>query len=129
MIFQPKSSYSLDQLILDQNQKIIIVHFFRELYYNYKISQKIITITISKFKKSFILINLDCEKIFDLDNIYELAQNFCIIFFYKNKNLKIDGHNGDTNKIKNMDFSKNHFFYLLKKLNLCVKKGKLFVLL
>ena len=115
-----ESAYILDQILLDENEKIILINFRKKNNALNIFCKKI----LKNYRKSFIFLAINREIIFDFDMMYELFFVSENIFFYKNKRIFIDLGTGNNNKIKNLNFEKKNFALWLEKIFLGIKKGK-----
>jgi hypothetical protein len=124
--FYPKkkvinSAYIFDQLLMDENEKIILACF----YMKNKEKKFFPFTTLNLFSKNSIFIFVNREKIFDFDLMYELHFDSENMLFYKNKKILIDSGTGNNNKIKNLNFEKKKNIRLfLEKMYTGLKKGK-----
>nr|UXY88403.1 DIM1 family protein [Cryptomonas curvata] len=118
------SEYSNDQLILDEEKRILCINF--EVDFNF--------LFLNIYKKIFhnkklvithiIFYSLNTQAIKGYNQMYELFDSSSIIFFYKNKRLLIDNNSGNNNKIENFLRNSQCFHNFCQNIVLKVKKGK-----
>ena len=121
---QVNSSYILDQLILDEKEKIISVYFEKSTKQETRIVLKNIFTNLNAERKNLFFIYVNCEKVFDFDFMYELFESPCILFFYKNKHILIDTNTGNNNKLDRRSFDSENLLTFLHKMVIGIKKGK-----
>jgi len=94
-----KNDYSIDQAILDQANKFIILEFklifytleneIRQTYfYNTKHSKKVIQ-----------YYEIHLSKVKEFDFVYEIKISSLLVFFFKNRKIFVDSNFGDNNTI------------------------------
>lgn len=119
-----KNEYSLDQALLDEKKKILIIFFG----YNEKKSIKLYNLkfeyTLKKFSKHFVLYFIDNDLIINFNRMYELFKKKCLIFFFKNKIIQIDLGSGNNNKIERFYFNKTESIYFFETIYWYLIKGK-----
>jgi hypothetical protein len=123
--FYPKkrilnSAYILDQILLDENEKIILIWF----YIKNKPKNHFLFPKLDFLNKNSIFFFINRKRIFDFDLMYELHSDSENIFFYKNKRILIDSGTGNNNKIKSLNFDKKNIKLYLEKMYMALKKGK-----
>ncbi len=98
------SDYAIDQALLDEDGKIVILKFgWSEDFENSKFYSKLIKV-ISKLRKFFIFYFIDTKKVVGFNLMYEVFRNPAFIFFFKNKKILIDHGTGNNNKIEKISF-------------------------
>jgi DIM1 family U5 snRNP protein len=118
------SEYSNDQLILDEEKRILCINFevdFNFLFLNlFKkiLNNKKLVVT------HIIFYSLNTKAIKGYNQMYELFDSSSIIFFYKNKRVLIDNNSGNNNKIENFLTNSQYFGNFCQNIILKVKKGK-----
>ncbi|AEA39023.1 DIM1 family protein (nucleomorph) [Cryptomonas paramecium] len=85
-----KSEYSLDQLVLDEENKLICILFNSNYqdYYFYKSSCS--NFFRKKKKKNIVFFSVDNTISKSFNQIYEISKTFDKIYFYKNKKISFN---------------------------------------
>ncbi len=118
------SEYSNDQLILDEENRILCINFELDFNFLFLNLYKKISHDNNLVKKHFIFYSLNTKAIKGYNQMYELFESSSMIFFFKNKRIMIDNNSGNNNKIENF-LTKSHYFnYFYQNIVLKVKKGK-----
>jgi len=119
------SEYSVDQALLDEKKKIMVIFFG----FNEKMSIKLynleIEFTLKKFSKFFALYVIDNKKMINFNRMYELFKKKCLIFFFKNKIIQIDLGSGNNNKIEKFYINKKDSIHFLETIYWNLIKGKI----
>jgi hypothetical protein len=118
------NEYAVDQLLLDQRKKVVIIYFghprnsIREN--NFKLFEK----GVEKYSKYFDLYYFENNKGIDFNRMYELCELQELIFFFKNHILKIDSESGNNNKLDISRLDSEKIFFLFEKIYFNIIKGK-----
>lgn len=94
-----KTDYSVDQALLDNNFKIVILDFFSN-FNVFQINHKLFF--LGGNKKNLINVRIfiiDSNKLREFNLIHEIKNSPTLIFFFNNRKIYIDSGSGDTNKI------------------------------
>ena len=99
---QLKTDYAVDQAILDQIYKIIILNFKK----NYSIKETKFNRKFLKFKANekerFDLYIINMQKVKEFNLMYEIKNTSSLVYFYNNKKVLIDSGTGDNNKLSGL---------------------------
>ncbi|AFP65310.1 DIM1 family protein (nucleomorph) [Chroomonas mesostigmatica CCMP1168] len=121
------SAYVIDQILLDEKNKVIVLEFKKKIQSNVNFSKEYRYFLGKKFQKNFIFFSTEIETVFDFVQMYELVLFPTNIFFYRNKKILVDTGSGNNNKIENPCYLYRDFFSLLTKIFFGIQKGKTFV--
>ena len=118
------SEYSNDQLILDEEKRILCINF--EVNFNFLFLNLYKKIFHNKnlVKQHIIFYSINTNVTKGYNQMYELFDSSSIIFFYKNKRILIDNNSGNNNKIENFLIFSQYFHKFCQNIVLKVKKGK-----
>jgi DIM1 family U5 snRNP protein len=116
--------YSLDQALLDEKKKIMVIFFGLIQKRSLKLYNLKIAFTLKKFSKFFALYVFDNKKMTNFNRMYELFKKKCLVFFFKNKIIQIDLGSGNNNKIEKFYFNKNDSIHFLETIYWNLIKGK-----
>ena len=116
-----KTDYSIDQAILDQSFKIVVLKFSLNL--NEAKFKSIFSIA-KKNSENLQMYRIDVKKVKEFYSMYEIKNEDFLIFYFSNRRISIDTNSGNNNKlsVQTLEFKK---FEKLTSLifNNC-KKGK-----
>ena len=94
-----KTDYSVDQALLDNNFKIIILTFFPNLK-NFPFNYKSLYYSLTKKERYDVQIySIDSIKLREFNLMYEIKNSSSLVFFCNNRKIHIDSESGDTTKI------------------------------
>ena len=119
-----KTDYSIDQAILDQSFKIVVLKFSLNL--NEAKFKSFFSIA-KKNSENLQMFTIDVKKVKEFYSMYEIKNEDFLIFYFSNRRISIDTNSGNNNKlsVQTLEFKK---FEKLTSLifNNC-KKGKNFI--
>ena len=93
------NGWEVDQAILTENQKIVIVRFGHD-YDPICMQMDEMLYNIAYHIKNFAVIYLvDITEVPDFNDIYELYDPCSVMFFYRNRHIMVDMGTGNNNKI------------------------------
>ena len=122
-----KKDYAIDQAILDQSNKIIILKFNKICNFY----DKTFNINFVKFKfkhmKNLNFFSINIEKIREFNLMYELKKNTSLLYFFNNRKIFMDSGTGDTNKICQFTQDSRKIKQITKKTLKNCQKGKNFL--
>ncbi|KAL3233805.1 Spliceosomal protein DIB1 [Nakaseomyces bracarensis] len=98
-VFLPnlRSGWHVDQAIVSEEERLVVIRFGRtrecmlmdEMLY--QVAEKV---------RNFVAIYLcDIDEVPDFNEMYELTDPMCLMFFYKNKHMMCDFGTGNNNKL------------------------------
>lgn len=101
--------YSVDQAILDQNFKIVILKFtlnIKLIVNNIKSKH----LKLNKMnRKSINFFVIDAYKVKEFNFMYEIKNFITLILYFKNRRIFIDAGTGDNNKIVKFSIDRKKF--------------------
>jgi DIM1 family U5 snRNP protein len=93
------SGYAVDQAILNENDRIVVLRFGRDWVPECMMMDKTLS-RIAELVKNFAVVYLvDLDEVPDFNKMYELYDPVTVMFFYRNKHIMIDLGTGNNNKI------------------------------
>jgi DIM1 family U5 snRNP protein len=119
-----KTDYSIDQAILDQNFKIVVLKFSLNL--NEAKFKSIFSIA-KKNLKNIQMFTIDVKKVKEFDSMYEIKNEDSLIFYFSNRRVSIDTNSGNNNKLSVQTLEFKRFEKLTSLIFNNCKKGKNFI--
>ena len=119
-----KTDYSIDQAILDQNFKIVVLKFSLNL--NEAKFKSIFSIA-KKNSKNIQMFTIDVKKVKEYDSMYEIKNEDSLIFYFSNRRISIDTNSGNNNKLSVQTLEFKRFEKLTSLIFNNCKKGKNFI--
>lgn len=123
-ILQLESGWEVDNAIMHEEQKLVIIRFGRD---NNPDCMKMddTLYKVQELQKNYAVIYLvDNEKVKDFNTLYELYDPMTIMFFYRNKHMMIDLGTGNNNKINWPLTNKQEFIDIVETIYRGARKGK-----
>jgi DIM1 family U5 snRNP protein len=119
-----RTDYSIDQAILDQNFKIVVLKFSLNL--NEAKFKSIFSIS-KKNMKNIQMFTIDVKKVKEFDSMYEIKNEDSLIFYFSNRRVSIDTNSGNNNKLSVQTLEFKRFEKLTSLIFNNCKKGKNFI--
>ena len=121
--YELNTDYSVDQAILDQNNKILIIGIYPKFY---QANTENYLDRLNLFKKEANLYKISTKKVKEFNIIYEINDNICFIFYFENKKIFVDSGSGDNNKVEGLMFNSKYFKRIVNLICKNCMKGKNF---
>ena len=121
--YELNTDYSVDQAILDQENKILIIGIYPKFY---QASTENYLDRLNLFKKEANLYKISTKKVKEFNIIYEIKDNISFIFYFENKKIFVDSGSGDNNKIEGLMFNSKYFKRIVNLICKNCMKGKNF---
>ena len=121
--YELNTDYSVDQAILDQDNKILIIGIYPKFY---QANTENYLDRLNLFKKEANLYKISTKKVKEFNIIYEIKDNISFIFYFENKKIFIDSGSGDNNKIEGLMFNSKYFKRIVNLICKNCMKGKNF---
>ena len=121
--YELNTDYSVDQAILDQNNKILIIGFYPKFY---QANTENYLDSLNLFKKEANLYKISTKRVKEFNIIYEINDNICFIFYFENKKIFVDSGSGDNNKVEGLMFNSKYFKRIANLICKNCMKGKNF---
>ena len=121
--YELNTDYSVDQAILDQNNKILIIGFYPKFY---QANTENYLDRLNLFKKEANLYKISTKKVKEFNIIYEIKDNISFIFYFENKKIFVDSGSGDNNKVEGLMFNSKYFKRIVNLICKNCMKGKNF---
>jgi len=119
-----KTDYSIDQAILDQSNKIVVLEFILNQYKTQNLTYRNHIYSKKQGKKVIQFYKICVSMVKEFDFIYEIEQCNSFVFFFKNRKIFIDSDSGDNNKFDNSFSNSKKLKQLLQMAFLNCSKGK-----
>ena len=121
--YELNTDYSVDQAILDQNNKILIIGIYPKFY---QANTENYLDSLNLFKKEANLYKISTKRVKEFNIIYEINDNICFIFYFENKKIFVDSGSGDNNKVEGLMFNSKYFKRIVNLICKNCMKGKNF---
>ena len=121
--YELNTDYSVDQAILDQDNKILIIGIYPKFY---QANTENYLDRLNLFKKEANLYKISTKKVKEFNIIYEINDTISFIFYFENKKIFVDSGSGDNNKIKGLMFNSKYFKRIVNLICKNCMKGKNF---
>ena len=121
--YELNTDYSVDQAILDQNNKILIIGFYPKFY---QANTENYLDRLNLFKKEANLYKISTKKVKEFNIIYEINDTISFIFYFENKKIFVDSGSGDNNKVEGLMFNSKYFKRIVNLICKNCMKGKNF---
>ena len=121
--YELNTDYSVDQAILDQDNKILIIGIYPKFY---QANTENYLDRLNLFKKEANLYKISTKKVKEFNIIYEIKDNISFIFYFENKKIFVDSGSGDNNKIEGLMFNSKYFKRIVNLICKNCMKGKNF---
>ncbi|CCF59488.1 hypothetical protein KAFR_0H00790 [Kazachstania africana CBS 2517] len=94
-----RTGWHVDQAIVTETEKLVIIRFGIENSKECILMDELLY-SVSEKVKNFATVYLcDITKVTDFNEMYELDDPMCLMFFYKNKHMMCDFGTGNNNKL------------------------------
>lgn len=121
--YELNTDYSVDQAILDQDNKILIIGIYPKFY---QANTENYLDRLNLFKKEANLYKISTKKVKEFNIIYEINDTISFIFYFENKKIFVDSGSGDNNKIEGLMFNSKYFKRIVNLICKNCMKGKNF---
>lgn len=93
------SGWHVDQAILSEEDRIVAIRFGRTTTIECEEMDELL-FTIAERVRNFVAIYVcDIDEVPDFNEMYELYDNMCVMFFYRNRHIMCDFGTGNNNKL------------------------------
>ena len=124
--FQLETDYAIDQAILDQSYRIIILKFKKGLNFKEsKFNKKLLRLKETG-KENFKFYFINSEKVKEFNLMYEIKNTISSIYFFNNRKVSIDSGTGDNNKVGKITENYKKLYKITKRSFKNCLKGKNF---
>ena len=121
--YELNTDYSVDQAILDQDNKILIIGIYPKFY---QANTENYLDRLNLFKKEANLYKISTKKVKEFNIIYEINDTISFIFYFENRKIFVDSGSGDNNKIEGLMFNSKYFKRIVNLIYKNCMKGKNF---
>ena len=121
--YELNTDYSVDQAILDQDNKILIIGIYPKFY---QANTENYLDRLNLFKKEANLYKISTKKVKEFNIIYEINDTISFIFYFENKKIFVDSGSGDNNKVEGLMFNSKYFKRIVNLICKNCMKGKNF---
>lgn len=118
------SAWSVDQAIVQEKERMVIIRFGHDTNPTCIEMDEILSKIAEKVKNLAIIFLVDITKVPEFNNMYELYDDCTIMFFYRNRHMKIDLGTGNNNKINFLINEKQEMIDIIETVFRGARKGK-----
>lgn len=129
-VFLPhlKSAWHVDQAILSEDDRVVVIRFGREEETECMILDEILYSISEKIKNFGVVYLVNLDRVPDFNQMYELDQNrrepYTLMFFYRNKHMLVDFGTGNNNKLNFPIYDKQELIDIIETVYRGARKGK-----
>ncbi|KAL6927528.1 hypothetical protein ACO0SA_003827 [Hanseniaspora valbyensis] len=122
-----KSGWHIDQAILYDTKRVVIIRFGRPSRLNCKIMDSILKSLQFKLINLAALYFVDIDEVTDYNDIYDFGDDddFAVMFFWQNKHIMIDFDTGDNNKMNFVVNNKQEFIDIVEVVYKNCRRGRI----
>lgn len=107
------SGWAVDQAILTEQDRVVIIRFGHDNNYNCMLIDEILFKISEKIKNFGVIYLVDITQVPDFNAMYELYDDLSVMFFYRNRHIMVDLGTGKLNIIIFSIFNIFHILFLL----------------
>ena len=93
------NAWQVDQAILTEEEKIVVMRFGKTGTLECTLMDEVIRKAEPLLRRFVVFYALDILTVKDFNAMYELYDDVCIMFFYRNRHIMVDAGTGNNNKI------------------------------
>lgn len=98
-LYHLHSGWHVDQAIVTEHEKLVVIRFGNDNSREAMLMDNLL-LSVSEKVSNFVSIYLvDIEEVTDFNEMYELTDPMCLMFFYQNKHMMCDFGTGNNNKL------------------------------
>ena len=98
-LYHLHSGWHVDQAIVTEHEKLVVIRFGNDNSREAMLMDDLL-LSVSEKVSNFVSIYLvDIEEVPDFNEMYELTDPMCLMFFYQNKHIMCDFGTGNNNKL------------------------------
>lgn len=92
------NAWAVDQAIVTEEDRVVIIRWGQEATPECMLMDKTLAGVVVKLQNMAVIYTVDIEDIPDFNKMYELYDPVCIMFFFKNRHIRVDVGTGNNNK-------------------------------
>lgn len=119
-----KSGWDVDQAILNEEERVVIMRFGHDWDKTCMLMDEILFAIAEDISKFAVIYLVDNSKVSDFNTMYELYDPCTIMFFYRNKHIMVDLGTGNNNKINFLMNEKQELIDITECVYRGAKKGR-----
>ena len=119
-----KSGWDVDQAILNEEERVVVIRFGHDWDKTCMLMDEILFAIAEDVSKFSVIYLVDNTKIPDFNTMYELYDPCTIMFFYRNKHIMVDLGTGTNNKINFLMNEKQELIDIIECVYRGAKKGR-----
>lgn len=119
-----KSGWDVDQAILNEEERVVVIRFGHDWDKTCMLMDEILFAIAEDVSKFAVIYLVDNTKIPDFNTMYELYDPCTIMFFYRNKHIMVDLGTGNNNKINFLMNEKQELIDIIECVYRGAKKGR-----
>ena len=118
------SGYAVDQAIETEEEKVIVIRFGTDTDPECMKTDHCLAKIAEKVRKFATIYLVDIAEVPDFNEFYELVDSCSVMFFHRNRHIKVDMGTGNNNKINWGFDDKNKLAGIVETVYRGAKKGK-----
>lgn len=122
-----KSGWHIDQAILNDTKRLVVIRFGRPSRLNCQIMDSMLKALQFKLINLAALYFVNIDEVSDYNDIYDFGEDddFAIMFFWQNKHIMIDFDTGDNNKMSFMVNNKQEIIDIVEVVYKSSRRGQI----
>lgn len=118
------TGWHVDQAIVTEQERLVVVRFGKTADRECMLMDEMLY-GIAEKVRNFVAIYLcDIDEVPDFNEMYELADPMCLMFFYKNKHMMCDFGTGNNNKLNFLVDEKQELIDIMETIFRGARKNK-----
>lgn len=124
LLYHLHTGWHVDQAIVTEKEKLVVIRFGNDKSQESMLMDNLLY-SISEKVSNFVSIYLvDIEEVPDFNEMYELTDPMCLMFFYDNKHMMCDFGTGNNNKLNFLIDDKQELIDILETIFRGARKNK-----
>ncbi|CCK68389.1 U4/U6-U5 snRNP complex subunit DIB1 KNAG_0A07360 [Huiozyma naganishii CBS 8797] len=118
------TGWHVDQAIVQEDEKLVVVRFGHDQSKECALTDELLYSVSEKVSRFVSIYLVDIEEVPDFNEMYELDDPCCLMFFYKNKHMMCDFGTGNNNKLNFLLDDKQELIDILETIFRAARKNK-----
>lgn len=118
------SGWAVDQAILQEEERIVVIRFGRDHDTTCMEMDETLSKIAELVKNMAVIYLVDLDQVGDFTEMYELYDPCTVMFFYRNKHIRVDLGTGNNNKINFAIDDKQEMIDMIETVYSGARKGK-----
>lgn len=123
-LYNLHSGWYVDQAIVTEEERLVVVRFGRTADRECMLMDEMLASVAEKVRNFVAIYLCDIDEVPDFNDMYELNDNMCLMFFYKNKHMMCDFGTGNNNKMNFLPDDKQELIDIMETIFRGARKNK-----